>query len=83
MGARDEREAALHWEYISGKPVVFFQNSVISRGLDVDQYNVLMVYDANFAQPFWTIADPAVAQVDNQRRDHKLSAEDLTDEEER
>lgn len=61
IGARIEKENALHWNYATGAPVVFFQNSVISRGLDVDQYNLLLAYDTNFAQPFWSIHDRAVA----------------------
>ena len=35
---------------------MFYQNSTISRGLDVDQYNVLLVHDADFAQPYWSAA---------------------------
>jgi hypothetical protein len=58
---RKERESGMESEYISGKPVVFFQNSVISRGLDVDQYNLLLVYGCNFAQPFWSVANPGIA----------------------
>lgn len=59
--ARDEREGAMQSEFISGKPVVIFQNSVISRGLDVDQYNLMFVYGCNFAQPFWAVADKGIA----------------------
>ena len=28
----------------------------MSRGLDADQYNVIFVHDADFAQPFWSAA---------------------------
>lgn len=59
--ARDERESAMESEFVSGKPVIIFQNSVISRGLDVDQYNLMFVYGCNFAQPFWSVADPGIA----------------------
>jgi len=38
-------------EYVTGGPIVFYQNSVISRGLDVDQYSLMLVYDCSFAQP--------------------------------
>lgn len=34
---------------------------MISRGLDVDQYNLMFVYGCNFAQPFWNVADPGIA----------------------
>jgi hypothetical protein len=56
-----EREQGMEWEFASGKPVVFFQNSIISRGLDVDQYNLILVYGCNFAQPFWSVANPGIA----------------------
>jgi hypothetical protein len=56
-----EREGGMEGEYINGKPAVFFQNSVISRGLDVDQYNLILVYGCDFAQPFWKVADPKIA----------------------
>ncbi len=56
-----EREGGMEGEYINGKPAVFFQNSVISRGLDVDQYNLMLVYGCDFAQPFWKVADPRIA----------------------
>jgi hypothetical protein len=59
--ARSEREEGMNWEYLSGKPVTFYQNSIISRGLDVDQYNLLMIYGCDFAQPFWSVADPGIA----------------------
>ncbi len=59
--ARKEREGGMEAEFVSGKPVIIFQNSVISRGLDVDQYNVLLVYGCDFAQPFWSIADAGIA----------------------
>lgn len=59
--ARKEREGGMEAEFVSGKPVIVFQNSVISRGLDVDQYNVLLVYGCDFAQPFWSIADAGIA----------------------
>jgi hypothetical protein len=58
---RKEREIGMEWTRLSGAPAVLYQNSVISRGLDVDQYNLIFVYGCNFAQPFWTVADPAVA----------------------
>jgi hypothetical protein len=36
---------------------------VISRGLDVDQYSLMLVYDCSFAQPFWSVADKNVANA--------------------
>jgi hypothetical protein len=58
---RSERENGMEWEMSSGKPVVIFQNSIISRGLDVDQFNLMFVYGCNFAQPFWSVADEGIA----------------------
>ncbi len=56
-----EREGGMEGKYVNGKPAVFFQNSVISRGLDVDQYNLILVYGCDFAQPFWRVADSRIA----------------------
>jgi len=58
---RKEREMGMEWTRLSGAPAVLYQNSVISRGLDVDQYNLMFVYGCNFAQPFWSVADPGIA----------------------
>jgi hypothetical protein len=57
----NEREKGMEAEYVNGKPGIFFQNSVISRGLDVDHYNLMFVYGCNFAQPFWQVADIGIA----------------------
>jgi hypothetical protein len=54
--SQEEEETGQQWNYQSGTANVFYQNSTISRGLDVDQYNVLFVHDADFAQPFWSAA---------------------------
>lgn len=58
---RKEREMGMEWTRLSGAPAVLYQNSVISRGLDVDQYNLMFVYGCNFAQPFWSVADSGIA----------------------
>jgi hypothetical protein len=34
---------------------------VISRGIDIDWHNVLIAMDTNFAQPFWRVCDPLIA----------------------
>ena len=54
--SQEEGEIGQQWNHQSGMVNVFTQNSTISRGLDVDQYNVLFVHDADFAQPFWSAA---------------------------
>jgi len=56
-----EREEGMKEKYLSGEPAIFYQNSVISRGLDVDQYNLMFVYGCNFAEPFWSVADERIA----------------------
>ena len=56
-----EREGGMEAEYINGKPGIFFQGSVISRGQDVDEHNLMLVYGCDFAQPFWKVADPSIA----------------------
>lgn len=61
--AREEREDDMEKEFITGKPVIIYQNSIISRGLDVDQYNLMLVNDCEFAQPFWGTADKSVAEA--------------------
>lgn len=58
---RKEREMGMEWARLSGAPAVLYQNSVISRGLDVDQYNLMFVYGCSFAQPFWSVEDPGIA----------------------
>lgn len=55
-----EREQGMEWGWTQGAPAIIYQNSVISRGLDVDQYNLMMVYGCNFSQPFWHVADPGI-----------------------
>jgi hypothetical protein len=59
IGVKSEKEIGLKWGFNSGEPIVFYQNSIISRGLDVDQFNLLLIYDCNFAQPFWSVVDEA------------------------
>lgn len=63
IGVKSEKETGLKWGFSVGAPVVFYQNSVISRGLDVDQYNLMIIYDCNFAQPFWSVADPTIRDM--------------------
>lgn len=46
-------ELSQRWNYCGGFTNIFYQNSVISRGVDVDQYDLLTVYSCNFAQPYW------------------------------
>jgi hypothetical protein len=61
--SRNERELGQKWNWLVGGANVFYQNSVISRGIDVEQYNVLMVHDCNFAQPYWAVEDRNIANA--------------------
>lgn len=48
---------------------VFYQNSVISRGIDVEFYTRLFVHTTAFANPYWT----AVAEVAEEDGDEDLA----------
>ena len=54
--SQDEGEIGQQWNHRGGYVNIFYQNSAMSRGLDADQYNVIFVHDADFAQPFWSAA---------------------------
>jgi hypothetical protein len=56
-----EREFDLKRIHATGMVMGFFQKSVISRGQDVDQYNVLFAIGTEFAKPFWSAVDREVA----------------------
>lgn len=48
---------SLEEQYIhhsTGRVNVFYQNSVISRGLDIPFYDLMVVDSINFATPYWT-----------------------------
>ena len=45
-------EIRTNWE--TGRINVFYQNSIISRGLDIPFYHTTFVYSCNFATPYWT-----------------------------
>jgi hypothetical protein len=51
-GSQEEGEIGQLWNYSGGYVNIFYQNSVVSRGLDVDQYNVICVHDTDFLQPY-------------------------------
>lgn len=61
-GSTTDQEEQQMWNYTRGQMNVFYQNSIISRGLDVDQYSLLAAYDSNFAQPFWGEVDEGIAR---------------------
>jgi len=55
------------WNYRGGYHNIFYQNSVISRGIDVEFYHRLFVYSSNFANPYWQAALDVAAE--NEDRD--------------
>jgi hypothetical protein len=57
--SQEEGEIGQQWNYRGGYVNIIYQNSVVSRGLDVDQYNVMCVHDTDFIQPFWAAAREA------------------------
>lgn len=57
--AQEEGEKGQQWNHLGGYVIIFTQNSTMSRGLDMDQYNVICVHDADFAEPFWSAAKEA------------------------
>lgn len=50
----DENQVGQLWNKRGGYINIFYQNSVISRGIDVDFYDMLFVYSSDFANPYWT-----------------------------
>jgi len=57
--AQEEGEMGQQWNYLGGYVNIFYQNSVVSRGLDVAQYNVICTHDTDFIQPYWAAARDA------------------------
>jgi hypothetical protein len=55
-----EGEKALKRVHVSGLVAVYYANSRISRGLDVDQYNVLVAVGTDFAQPFYSAVNKEI-----------------------
>ena len=62
----DENRVGQTWNYRGGYLNVFYQNSVISRGIDVEFYHRLFVYSSNFANPYWQAALDVAALNDDQ-----------------
>jgi len=66
-GSSDENITGQRWNYVSGCINIFYQNSVISRGVDIPFYKILVMYSSDFANPYWT-ARREVA-VENEDKD--------------
>ena len=54
IACTDHRINEIHTNHSTGRINVFYQNSIISRGLDVPMYHGTFVYSCNFATPYWT-----------------------------
>lgn len=50
----DENRIGQLWNKRGGFINIFYQNSVISRGIDVDFYNMMVLYTSDFATPYWS-----------------------------
>lgn len=50
----DENQIGQMWNKRGGFINIFYQNSVISRGIDVDFYNMMVLYTSDFATPYWS-----------------------------
>lgn len=49
---RESRNSLIH-EWCKGSGVIFYQNSTISRGIDIPWMDLLIVDSCAFAQPYW------------------------------
>lgn len=58
----DENRVGQTWNYRGGYLNIFYQNSVISRGIDVEFYHRMFVYSSNFANPYWQAALDVAAE---------------------
>jgi len=76
-GSSDENIQGQRWNYIGGFFNIFYQNSVISRGVDIPFYKTLIVYSSDFANPYW-LAKMKVA-IENKDRDGAEYAESVMD----
>lgn len=63
MRSTKEREIEQKRNFRSGAINVFYQNSVMSRGIDIDDYNLLFAFNTDFAEPFWSVADQSMADA--------------------
>lgn len=66
-GSSDENIKGQHWNYMSGCFNIFYQNSVISRGVDIPFYKCLANLSSSFASPYWSARrDVALENRDNE-----------------
>lgn len=52
MSEKEGREGQ-RWNHASGGMNVFYTNSVISRGIDVEFYDMIFIYGSDFANPYY------------------------------
>jgi hypothetical protein len=51
--SKDETRVGQMWNHAHGAINIFYQCSVISRGIDIEFYHLLFAYGTNFVNPFW------------------------------
>lgn len=76
-GSTDENEVGQNWNYLAGYINVFYQNSVMSRGIDVPYYKSMFMVSSDFASPYWT-AKLEVA-LNKRKREDAVYAEAVRD----
>jgi hypothetical protein len=68
-GSKEENRIGQQWNRKAGVMNIFYQNSIISRGIDVEFYTRLFVHTTSFASPYWS----AVAEVAEDEGDEELA----------
>jgi hypothetical protein len=68
-GSKEENRIGQQWNRKGGGMNIFYQNSVISRGIDVEFYTRLFVHTTSFASPYWM----AVSEVAEEEGDEELA----------
>jgi len=63
--SRDEDRSGQIWNYGAGCTNIFYTNSIIARGIDIEFYHLMIVYNTGFANPYWsTLIDVAKSEGD-------------------
>lgn len=39
---------------VTGRPNIIYANSCVSRGIDLDIYDIILLYDVDFSTPYWS-----------------------------
>jgi len=80
---RKEPIERTYQRYRIGMGAIIYQNSTISRGIDVPWYDIIFVDSCNFAQPYWSAAEVYLVEEINRMRSLLRPIEQLSPEERR